>query len=171
MTLRTFDSPEFKIDYPSSWEIAPRNSTFPYYSSNTIVVLKPTGETNPLNITYLNISPLPIGTSLNPTAQSISRDNNSLNEIVSEEIAFLQDPESFYGDLNVEILDNNSTTVDKLPAKQFSYLIHELGTFDMETIVVHNDKQYQMHFTTPVLYASETLPKVKQIIQSFKFNT
>jgi hypothetical protein len=166
-TLQTFDSPEFKLNYPSTWEIAPKNSTFPYYGSDTIVVLKPIGETSPLNITYLNISPLRIGISFDKTTQTVSPDN--LDEIVAKEIAFLQDPTSFYGDLNVEILNNNSTTVDGLPAKELTYLIHGLGTFDKETIVIHEGKQYQLHFTTPVSSVSETLPVVQQIIKSFIF--
>jgi hypothetical protein len=167
--LLTFNSPEFKVDYPSTWEIAPKNSTFPYYDSNTIVVLKPVGETNPLNITYLNISPLRIGISFDNTTQTVSPD--TLEDIVAKEIAFLQDPASFYGDLNIEILNNNATRVDGLPAKEFSYLILDLGTFDMETIVIHEGKQYQFHFTTPVSKVSETLPAVQQVIKSFKFNT
>lgn len=166
--LQTFDTPEFKINYPSTWEIAPKNSTFPYYGSNTVVVFKPTGETSPLNITYLSISPLRVGISIDNTSLTVSRD--SLDKIVAEEIAFLQDPASFYGDLNVEIIKNNATTVDGLPAKELTYFIHDLGTFDMETIVVHENKQYQLHFTTPKSKISETLPVVQQIIKSFMFN-
>jgi two-component SAPR family response regulator len=41
----------------------------------------------------------------------------------------------------------------------------------METLVIHEDKQYQLHFTTPVSDVSETLPAVQQIIKSFRFNT
>ena len=167
-TLQTFVSPEFKVDYPSIWEIASKNSTFPYYGSNTIVVFKPIGETTPLDITYLSISPLRVGISLDKTNLTVSRD--SLDKIVEEEIAFLQDPTSFYGDLNIEILNNNATMVDSLPAKELSYLIHGLGTFDMETIVIHKDKQYQLHFTTPKSKVTETLPVVQQMIKSFMFN-
>ena len=167
--LQTFDSPEFKVDYPSTWQIAPKNSTFPYYGSDTIVVFKPIGETSPLNITYLNISPLRVGISLDKTTLTVSPD--SLDKIVAEEIAFLQDPASFYGDLNVEILKNDATTVDGLPAKELTYFIHGLGTFDMETVVIHGDKQYQLHFTTPKAKVPETLHVVQQIIKSFMFNT
>lgn len=167
--LQTFNNAEFKVNYPSSWEIAPTNSTFPYYGSDTLVVFKPIGETNPLNITYLNISPLQVGTSLDNTSLAASRD--SLDKIVSEQIAFLQDPESFYGNLDVEILTNNATTVDGLPAKELTYLIHGLGTFDSETTVIYGDKQYLLHFTTPISNVSETLPTGQQIIKSFKFNS
>jgi hypothetical protein len=41
----------------------------------------------------------------------------------------------------------------------------------METIVIHEGKQYQLHFTTPELKVPETLPVVQQIIKSFMFNT
>ncbi|WP_425321227.1 PsbP-related protein [Candidatus Nitrosocosmicus franklandus] len=168
--LQTFNNSEIKVNYPSSWEIAPTtNSTFPYYGSDTLVVFKPIGETNPLNITYLNISPLQVGTSLGNTSLAASRD--SLDKIVSEQIAFLQDPESFYGNLDVEILANNATTVDSLPAKELIYLIHGLGTFDSEIVVIHGDKQYLLHFTTPISNVSETLPTAQQIIKSLKFNT
>lgn len=156
------------MDYPSSWEIAPKNSTFPYYGSDTIVVFKPIGETSPLDITYLNISPLRVGISIDNKTLTVSRD--SLDDIVAKEITFLQDPSSFYGDLNVQILKNNSTTVDGLPAKEITYIIHGLGTFDMETIVIHEGKQYQLHFTTPISNVSETLPIVQQMIKTFTFN-
>lgn len=166
--LQTFESAEFKVEYPAIWEIAPKNSTYPYYGSDTIIVFKPVGEINPLNITYLSITPLRVGISIDNTALTVSRD--SLDKIVEAEIAFLQDPSSFYGDLNVEILNNTSTTVDGLPAKELTYLIHGLGTFDMETIVIHEGKQYQLHFTTPELKVPETLPVVQQIIKSFQFS-
>ena len=81
-----------------------------------------------LNITYLNISPLRVSISLDKTTQTVSPD--SLDKIVAKEIAFLQDPVSFYGNLNVEILKNEATTVDGLPAKELTYFIHGLGTFD-----------------------------------------
>ena len=61
--------------------------------------------------------------------------------------------------------------MDGLPAKELIYLIHGLGTFDMETIVIHEGKQYQLHFTTPELKVPETLPVVQQIIKNFMFNT
>lgn len=166
--LQTFNNTEFRVNYPSTWEIAPRNYTFPYYGSDTIVVFKPIGETNPLNITYLSISLLQLGASLDNTTLATTRD--SLDKIVAEQIAFIQDPGSFYGGLDVKILTNNATMVDGLPAKELRYLIHGLGTFDIETFVIHEDKQYQLHFTTPESKATETLPIVQQIIKSLKFN-
>ncbi len=168
--LKTFDTTEFKIDYPLTWEIASRDSSFPYYGTATVVVFKPVGESmDPSDNSYLNISPLELGKSLDKTTLTVSPD--SLDKIVEDKIAFLKDPTSMYGSLNVEILKNNATTVSDLPAKELTYLIHGLGTFNMDTIVIKGDKQYDITFTTPELKVPETLPIVQQMIKSLKFNS
>jgi hypothetical protein len=59
--------------------------------------------------------------------------------------------------------------VDGLAAKELTYFIHGLGTFDMEMFVIHENKQYQLHFTTPKSKVPETLPVVQQIIKRFMF--
>jgi hypothetical protein len=96
---------------------------------------------------------------------------NSLDRLVSSQIAFLQDPSSMYGNLDVEILENNATTVDGLPAKELRYVIHGIGSFEMQTYVIKNDKLYQLTFQTPESKVPSTLPAAQQMIKTLKFNS
>jgi hypothetical protein len=149
----------FVVQYPSAWEIAPKNSSFPYYGPTTAIVFKPMDETSsPLENTLFSITPMDGG-------------RNSLDRLVSSQIAFLQDPSSMYGDLAVEILENNATTVDGLPAKELRYVIHGIGSFEMQTYVTKNDKLYQLTFQTPESKVPSTLPAAQQMIKTLKLNS
>lgn len=149
----------FVVQYPSTWEIAPKNSSFPYYGSTTAIVFKPVDETaNPLENTLFSISPM-----------DVSR--YSLDRLVSSQIALLQDPSSMYGNLDVEILENNATTVDGLPAKELSYVIHGIGSFEIQTYVIENDRIYQLTFQTPESKVPSTLPAAQQMIKTLNFNS
>ena len=149
----------FVVQYPSTWEIAPKNSSFPYYGSTTAIVFKPVDETaNPLENTLFSISPM-----------DVSR--YSLDRLVSSQIALLQDPSSMYGNLDVEILENNATTVDGLPAKEILYVIHGIGSFEIQTYVIENDRIYQLTFQTPESKVPSTLPAAQQMIKTLNFNS
>ena len=149
----------FVVQYPSTWEIAPKNSSFPYYGSTTAIVFKPVDETaNPLENTLFSISPM-----------DVSR--YSLDRLVSSQIALLQDPSSMYGNLDVEILENNATTVDGLPAKELSYVIHGIESFEIQTYVIENDRIYQLTFQTPESKVPSTLPVAQQMIKTLNFNS
>jgi hypothetical protein len=159
--MKTYNDTEgrFVVQYPSAWEIAPKNSSFPYYGSTTAIVFKPIDETaSPLENTLFSITPMDGG-------------RNSLDRLVSSQIAFLQDPSSMYGDLDVEILENNATTVDGLPAKELTYVIHGIGSFEMQTYVIKNDKLYQLTFQTPESKVPSTLPAAQQMIKTLEFNS
>jgi hypothetical protein len=159
--LKTYNDTQgrFVVQYPSAWEIAPKNSSFPYYGATTAIVFKPMDETSsPLENTLFSITPMDGG-------------RNSLDRLVSSQIAFLQDPSSMYGNLDVEILENNATTVDGLPAKELRYVIHGIGSFEMQTYVIKNDKLYQLTFQTPESKVPSTLPAVQQMIKTLEFNS
>ncbi len=169
--LQTYTDPQerFTLQYPSTWEIAPRNSNFPYYGDTTAIVFKPIDEpVSPLNEVLFSITLNDVKRSLNKT---VSETTEFLNQIVSDKIASFQDPLSIYGDLNVEILKNNKTTVDGNPAEELTFLTHSLGTFDMDTYVIKGDILYQLIFMSPQLKSPETFPVVQQMIKSFKFTT
>jgi hypothetical protein len=159
--LKTYNDTQgrFVVQYPSAWEIAPKNSSFPYYGATTAIAFKPMDETSsPLENTLFSITPMDGG-------------RNSLDRLVSSQIAFLQDPSSMYGNLDVEILENNATTVDGLPAKELRYVIHGIGSFEMQTYVIKNDKLYQLTFQTPESKVPSTLPAAQQMIKTLKFNS
>jgi hypothetical protein len=169
-TLKTYEDTQgrFIVQYPSSWEIAPQNSSFPYYGASTAIVFKPVDETSsPLENTLFSITPMEGGRSLASSTSTGAPD--SLDKMVNNQIALLQDPSSMYGNLNVEILDNNATTVDGLPAKELTYLIHGIGSYEIQTFVLKNDKLYQLIFQTPESKVPYTLPAAQQMIKSFKF--
>ncbi len=159
--LKTYNDTQgrFVVQYPSAWEIAPKNSSFPYYGSTTAIVFKPVDETaSPLENTLFSITPMDVG-------------RNSLDRLVSSQIALLQNPSSMYGNLDVEILENNATTVDGLPAKELSYVIHGIGSFEIQTYVIKNDRLYQLTFQTPESKVPYTLPVAQQMIKTLKFNS
>lgn len=159
--MKTYNDTQgrFVVQYPSTWEIAPKNSSFPYYGATTAIVFKPMDETSsPLENTLFSITPMDGG-------------HNSLDRLVSSQIAFLQDPFSMYGNLDVEILENNATTVDGLPAKELTYMIHGIGSFEMQTYVTKNDKLYQLTFQTPESKVPSTLPAAQQMIKTLEFNS
>lgn len=168
--LKTYrDTQErFIVQYPSNWEIAPENSSFPYYGPDTAIVFKPVDETSsPLENTLFSITPMGGEGSLDKTSSTVSPD--FLDKIVADQIAFLQDPSSMFGNLNVEILKNNSTTVDGLPARELTYLIHGIGSFEMQTFVIKNDRVYQLTFQTPESKVQDTLPAAQQMIKTLQF--
>lgn len=169
-TLKTYNDVQgrFVVQYPSAWEIAPKNSTFPYYGAATAIVFKPTDETaSPLENTLFSITPMDRAKSLDRTTLTVTPD--SLDKTVADQIALLQDPSSMYGSLNVEILKNNATTVDGLPAKELTYVIHGIGSFEMQTYVIKNGELYQLIFQTPESKVPYTLPAAQLMIKTLKF--
>jgi hypothetical protein len=122
---------KFTIQYPSSWEVAPRDSSFPYYGTATAIAFKPTSEGNdPLSHSLFNITPTDIEKSLDKTTLQVKPKN--LDQVSSDFIEFLKTPSSVLGDLKVEVLKNNATTIGGLPARQIQYLAHSIGTFEMQ---------------------------------------
>jgi hypothetical protein len=156
------------IQYPSTWEVAPRDSSFPYYGTATAIAFKPSAEDNgPLSHSLFSITPTDIEKSLDKTTLQVKP--KSLDQIASDFIEFLMTPSSILGDLKVEVLKNNATTIGGLPARQIQYLPHSIGTFDMQAYVIKNDKLYSLRFSTPELKVQETLPTAQNMLKSFQF--
>lgn len=63
---------KFTIEYPSTWEIAPRDSSFPYYGTATAIAFKPSSEDNgPLSHSLFSITPTDIEKSLDKTTLQV----------------------------------------------------------------------------------------------------
>jgi len=159
---------KFTIQYPSTWEVAPRDSSFPYYGTATAIAFKLSSEDNgQLSHSLFSITPTDIEKSLDKTTLQVKP--KSLDQIASDFIEFLMTPSSVLGDLKVEVLKNNATTIGGLPARQIQYLAHSIGTFEMQAYVIKNDKLYTLRFSTPELKVQETLPTAQNMLKSFQF--
>jgi hypothetical protein len=159
---------KFTIQYPSTWEVAPRDSSFPYYGTAMAIAFKPSSEDNgPLSHSLFSITLTDIEKSLDKTTLQVKP--KSLDQIASDFVEFLMTPSSVLGDLKVEVLKNNATTIGGFPARQIQYLPHSIGTFDMQAYVIKNDKLYTLRFSTPELKVQETLPTAQNMLKSFQF--
>jgi PsbP len=166
----TYKDPQgrFTIQYPSTWEIAPRSSLFPYYGTATAIAFKPTLEGNdPLSHSVFSITPTGVEKSLDKVTLQVKP--KSLDQIVTDTIGFLQTPSSVLGDLKVEVLKNNQTTIGGLPAREVTYLTHAISTFNMQAFVIKGDILYTFVFSTPELQVPQTFPAVQKMLQSFQF--
>ncbi|HKU84674.1 MAG TPA: hypothetical protein VJP58_11595 [Candidatus Nitrosocosmicus sp.] len=160
----------FGLNYPSDWEIAPRNSTFPYYGETTALVLRPVmnESVTPLNEIFVSISVSDV--------KRLLEDNKSLpaeflDKLVADKIGTFEDPSSIYGNLNVKLLGNNYTRLGDQPAKELTFLAQNLGTFEVDTYTIYNDQLYHVNFVTPQSNVPEMYKEFQQIKDSFRFLT
>jgi len=162
-TNQTFD-----LNYPSDWEIAPRNSTFPYYGETTALVLRPVmnQSVTPLNEIFVSMSVSDV--------KRLLEDNKSLpaeflDKLVADKIGTFEDPSSIYGNLNVKLLGNNYTTLGDQPAKELTFLAQNLGSLEVDTYTIHNDQLYHVNFVAPESNVPEMYKEFQQIKDSFRF--
>jgi hypothetical protein len=169
-STQTFTSTNntFNLNYPLDWEIAPRNSSFPYYGETTALVLRPVMDkpVTPLNETFFSISVSDV--------KRLLEDNKSLpaeflDKLVADKINSFEDPSSIYGNLNVKLLGNNYTRLGDQPAKELTFLTQNLGTFEVDTYAIYNDQLYHVNFMGPQSKVSEMYKEFQQIKDSFKF--
>jgi photosystem II reaction center protein PsbP len=169
-STQTFTSTNntFNLNYPLDWEIAPRNSSFPYYGETTALVLRPVMDepVTPLNETFFSISVSDV--------KRLLEDNKSLpaeflDKLVADKINSFEDPSSIYGNLNVKLLGNNYTRLGDQPAKELTFLTQNLGTFEVDTYAIYNDQLYHVNFVGPQSKVSEMYKEFQQIKDSFKF--
>lgn len=169
-TQKTFTDPNqtYTLNYPSNWEIAPRNSTFPYYGETTALVLRPIPDepVSPLNEILFSISVTNVLRSL-PDSELSPAD--FMNKIVTDKISSFQDPSSIYGNLNAKLLGNNYTTLGDQPAKELTFLAQNIGTFEVDTYTIYNNQLYHVSFISPQSNASEMYKEFQQIKESFRF--
>ncbi|WP_458721107.1 PsbP-related protein [Candidatus Nitrosocosmicus sp. R] len=169
-STQTFTSTNntFNLNYPLDWEIAPRNSSFPYYGETTALVLRPIMDepVTPLNETFFSISVSDV--------KRLLEDNKSLpaeflDKLVADKINSFEDPSSIYGNLNVKLLGNNYTRLGDQPAKELTFLTQNLGTFEVDTYAIYNDQLYHVNFMGPQSKVSEMYKEFQQIKDSFRF--
>ena len=167
---KTFTDPNlpYNLTYPLDWEIAPRNSTFPYYGETTALVLRPVTDepVTALNETFFSISVSNVKRSLQDSQLLPS---GFLNKLVTDKISSFQDPSSIYGNLDVKLLGNNYTRLGDQPAKELTFLAQNIGTFEVDTYTIYNNQLYHFNFISPQSNASEMYKEFQQIKQSFRF--
>jgi len=167
---KTFTDPNlpYKLTYPLDWEIAPRNSTFPYYGETTALVLRPVMDepVTALNEIFFSISVSNVKRSLQDSQLLPS---GFLDKLVTDKISSFQDPSSIYGNLNVKLLGNNYTRLGDQPAKELTFLAQNIGTFEVDTYTIYNNQLYHFNFISPQSNASEMYKEFQQIKQSFRF--
>lgn len=157
----------FEINYPSNWEIAPRNSTFPYYGESTEVVFRPIGEPlSPLNQIIFSVAVSDINMSL--TSGNLNS-SGFLDRLVSEKINSFEDPASIYAGLSVKLIGNNYTDIGGNPSREVVFLTQNLGTFDMDIYTIKGGYLYHFIFMSPQSKASEIIPQIQQMKDSFTF--
>lgn len=158
---------KFELYYPSNWEIAPTNSTFPYYGETTEIVFKPKGEiVSPLNQIVFSIS-------ISDIRELLKNGNISsslfLDDIVAERVNSFSDPYSIYAGLDVKLLENNQTNIDGILSRELIFLTQGLGTFDMDIFTINEGLLYHFVFMSPQSQALEVAPQIQQMKSSFKF--
>jgi hypothetical protein len=167
---KTFIDPNFSynLTYSLDWEIAPRNSTFPYYGETTALVLRPMMDepVTALNEIFFSISVSNVKRSLQDSQLLPS---GFLDKLVTDKISSFQDPSSIYGNLNVKLLGNNYTRLGDQPAKELTFLAQNIGTFEVDTYTIYNNQLYHFNFISPQSNASEMYKEFQQIKQSFRF--
>lgn len=158
---------KFELYYPSNWEIAPKNSTFPYYGETTEIVFIPKGESvSPLNQIVFSISVSDVGELLKN-----GNINSSLflDEVVAERVNSFRDPSSIYAGLEVKLLENNQTNIDDILSRELVFLTQGLGTFDMDIFTINEGLLYHFVFMSPQSQALEVAPQIQQMKSSFRF--
>ena len=170
-STQTFTSTNntFNLNYPLDWELAPRNSSFPYYGETTALVLRPIMDepVTPLNETLFSISVSDV--------KRLLEDNKTLpaaflDKLVADKINSFEDPSSIYGNLNVKLLGNNYTRLGDQPAKELTFLTQNLGTFEVDTYAIYKDQLYHVNFMGPQSKMSEMYKEFQQIKDSFRFS-
>jgi hypothetical protein len=157
----------FEISYPFDWEIAPKNSTFPYYGETTEVVFRPNGEPlSALDQIIFSISVSNISMSLKSSNQNSSE---FLDGLVTERINSFDDPDSIYAGLNVNLVANNYTEIGGNPSRELIFLTQNLGTLDMDIFTIKNGYLYHFVFMSPQSIAQELIPQIQQMKNSFIF--
>jgi len=158
----------FILNYPLDWEVAPRNSTFPYYGETTALVLRPIMDepVTPLNEIIFSISVSDVKRLLADTQLAPAE---FLDRLVDDKISSFEDPSSMYGNLNVELLGNNYTRIGDQPAKELTFLIQNIGTFEVDIYTIFKDHLSHINFISPQAKVSEMYEQFQQIKESFRF--
>ena len=165
--IKTYTNEHFTIRYPSNWEISPKNSSFPYYGTSTVISFRPISNCE-------NLTDHPsLSVTLTDVEKVLDRKDmkvkpKTLEQIANDTIIFYKNPGPL-GDTQFKLLKNTTLTVGGQPGRQIQYITQSLGLFAMETYVIKDGKLYTISFGTPELMIPEMLPVAKNMTQSFQF--
>jgi hypothetical protein len=164
---QTYTSKHFTIQYPSNWEISPKNSSFPYYGTSTVISFRPISNSE-------NLTDHPsLSVTLTDVEKVLDRKDmkvkpKTLEQIANDTIIFYKNPGPL-GDTEFKLLNNTALTVGGQPGRQIQYITQSLGLFAMETYVIKDGRLYTISFSAPESGIPEILPIAKNITQSFQF--
>jgi hypothetical protein len=165
--IKTYTSEHFTIRYPSNWEISPKNSTFPYYGTSTVISFRPISNSE--NLTdHPALSVILTDVEKVLDSKDMKVKPKTLEQIANDTIIFYKNPGPF-GDTQFKLLKNAALTVGGLPGRQIQYITQSLGLFAMETYVIKDGKVYTISFSAPESRVPEILPIAKKMTQSFQF--
>jgi hypothetical protein len=166
-SIKTYTSKHFTIQYPSNWEISPKNSSFPYYGTSTAISFRPIS--NGENLTghpSLSVTLTDVEKVLDRKDMKVKP--KTLEQIADDTIIFYKNPGPL-GDTQFKLLNNTALTIGGYPGRQIQYLTQSLGLFAMETYVIKDGIVYTVSFSAPELGIPQILPIAKNITQSFQF--
>jgi hypothetical protein len=89
--MKTYTSQHFIIRYPSNWEISPKNSSFPYYGSSTVISFRPISNSE--NLTdhpALSVTLTDVEKVLDSKAMKVKP--KTLEQIANDTIIFYKNP-------------------------------------------------------------------------------
>jgi hypothetical protein len=165
-SIKTYTSKHFTIQYPSNWEISPKNSSFPYHGTSTVISFRPISNSG-------NLTDHPsLSVTLTDVEKVLERKDmkvkpKTLEQIANDTIIFYKNPGPL-GDTEFKLLKNTALTVGGQPGRQIQYITQSLGLFAMETYVIKDGKLYTISFSAPESGIPEILPIAKNITQSFQ---
>jgi photosystem II reaction center protein PsbP len=165
--IETYTSKQFTIRYPTNWEISPKNLTFPYYGTATVISFRPISNSEDLtDHPALSITLTDVEKVFDRTDMKVKP--KTLEQIANDTIIFYKNPGPL-GDTQFKLLKNTTLTVGGQPGRQIQYITQSLGLFAMETYVIKDGKLYTISFSAPELRIPEMLSVAKNITQSFQF--
>ncbi|MGB7956542.1 MAG: hypothetical protein WCF23_21420 [Candidatus Nitrosopolaris sp.] len=139
-SIKTYTSEHFTIEYPTSWEISPKNSTFPYYGTATIISFRPISISQDLtDHPALSITLTEVEKVFDRPDMKVKP--KTLEQIANDTIIFYKNPGPV-GDTQFKLLKNTALTVGGQPGRQIQYITQSLGLFAMETYVIKDGKLY-----------------------------
>ena len=110
----TYTSKQFTVRYPSNWEISPKNSSFPYYGTSTVISFRPISNSE-------NLTDHP-SLSVTLTEKVLDRKDmkvkpKTLEQIANDTIIFYKNPGPLV-DTQFKLLNNTAQTVGGQPGRQ-----------------------------------------------------
>ena len=109
----TYTSKQFTVRYPSNWEISPKNSSFPYYGTSTVISFRPISNSE-------NLTDHPsLSVTLTDVEKVLDRKDmkvkpKTLEQIANDTIIFYKNPGPL-GDTHFKLLKNTALLLEVSP--------------------------------------------------------